>query len=125
MVNEEDWEILKNSYTRYFQFSSSIENGIHAFNNAVDWLTNQDIDNIRTILRCIANQFGDLHPSKKEDDMKMLIDCINQLNKLDKDRKEKVSDIFNSLSEIPPNPTEEYHRPQTIRPHKRIDEHVQ
>lgn len=113
MVTQEDWEKLTNSYIRYFQFSKSLEKGIHAFNQAVDFLTNEELDGIREILSCIADQWDDdLTDGEKVASMNSLRTIIEKFGK--SDRKAIIKDIFESLQEISPDETEPYRRPRTI-----------
>jgi hypothetical protein len=121
MVTQEEWDKLTNSYIRSFQFSKSLERGIHAFNQAVEWLTNEELDKISKLLGCIADQWSvNLSEAQKEASMNSLKQYIVELDK--SEQKEKIKEIFDSLSEIPPDATEEYRRPRTI---KRIEDHLQ
>jgi SpoVK/Ycf46/Vps4 family AAA+-type ATPase len=118
MVTQEEWETLANSYTRFFQFAKSLEKGIHAFNQAADDLTNEELDEIRTILKCIAEQWDDnLNVLEKEASMNTLRDITKKLG--ESERKVTIKDIFDSLSIIPPDETEKYRRPRTIKSPRR------
>lgn len=113
MVTDEEWKTLTNSYIRYFQFAKSLEKGIHAYNQAVDYLTNKELDGISKLLGCIADQWDDTITDEERDaSMNSLRTIINELG--ESKQKEKIKDIFDSLSQIPPDETELYRRPRTI-----------
>lgn len=114
MVTDEEWKTLTNSYIRYFQFAKSLEKGIHAYNQAVDYLTNKELDAISKLLGCIADQLADaITDEEREASMNSLGTIIKELG--ESERKHKIRDIFDSLSQIPPDETELYSRPRTIK----------
>jgi hypothetical protein len=113
MVTDEEWETLTNSYIRYFQFAKSLEKGIHAYNLAVDYLTNKELDDISKLLSCIADQWADkITDEEKDASMNSLKTIIKELG--ESERKDRIRDIFDSLSQIPPDETALYKRPHRI-----------
>ncbi len=113
MATDEEWKILTDSYIRYFQFAKSLEKGIHAYNQAVEHLTNKELDEISRLLGCIADQWNDTFTDEERDaSLNSLITIIKELG--ESKQKDKIKDIFDSLSQIPPDETELYRRPRTI-----------
>jgi hypothetical protein len=112
MVTDEEWKTLTNSYIRYFQFAKSLEKGIHAYNQAVDYLTNEELDAISKLLGCIADQLVDATDEEREASMNSLRTIIKELR--ESEQKDKIWEIFDSLRQIPPDETELYRRPRTI-----------
>jgi hypothetical protein len=110
MVTDEEWKKLTDSYIRNLQFRRSLEEGIHAFNQAIDYLTNDEIDNISDLLRCIADQWDKIPDDRKDASMDKLIDIIKPMR--GSNNGSHLKNIFDSLSKIPPDPKEDYTKPR-------------
>lgn len=93
-----DINSLVESYNKQVQWSSSIEHGLNVFNLAAINLEPFEIEEIRDILNCIANQFSEPEKSMEQPSIDALIKVLasKAIN------GKIISAVFRSLSEIPP-----------------------